>query len=134
MSFEYFIVSGFGKISIALWRIKNYDVDRYAVTWKLLMIYTLMKIEASILLPPDVKSQLIGKDWCWERLKAGGEGEDRGWDGWAASPTQWYEFEQTPGGGEGHRSPACCYTCSCRIGWTQLSDWTTTTLMKNIKQ
>ena len=26
---------------------------------------------------------------CWERLKAGGEGEDRGWDGWMASPTWW---------------------------------------------
>ena len=27
--------------------------------------------------------------WCWERLKAGGEGDGRGWDGWMASPTQW---------------------------------------------
>ena len=27
--------------------------------------------------------------WCWERSKAGGEGDDRGWDGWMASPTQW---------------------------------------------
>ena len=27
--------------------------------------------------------------WCWERLIAGGEGGDRGWDGWMASPTQW---------------------------------------------
>ena len=26
---------------------------------------------------------------CWERLKAGGEGDDRGWDDWMASPTQW---------------------------------------------
>ena len=26
--------------------------------------------------------------WCWERLKAG-EGDDRRWDGWMASPTQW---------------------------------------------
>jgi len=26
--------------------------------------------------------------WCWKRLKAG-EGDDRGWDGWMASPTQW---------------------------------------------
>ena len=29
------------------------------------------------------------KTWCWERLRAGGEGDDRGWDGWMASPTQW---------------------------------------------
>ena len=27
--------------------------------------------------------------WCWERLRAGGEGDDRGWDGWMASPTRW---------------------------------------------
>ena len=27
--------------------------------------------------------------WCWERLKAGGEGDDKGWDGWMASPTWW---------------------------------------------
>ena len=26
---------------------------------------------------------------CWKRLKAGGEGDDRGWDGWMASATQW---------------------------------------------
>ena len=26
--------------------------------------------------------------WCWERLKAGGKGDDRGWDGWMASATQ----------------------------------------------
>ena len=29
------------------------------------------------------------RPWCWERLKAVGEGDDRGWDGWMASPTQW---------------------------------------------
>ena len=28
------------------------------------------------------------RPWCWERLKAGGEGDDRGWDGWMASSTQ----------------------------------------------
>ena len=29
------------------------------------------------------------RPWCWERLKAGGEGDERGWDYWMASPTQW---------------------------------------------
>ena len=28
------------------------------------------------------------RPWCWERLKVGGEGDDRGWDGWMASPTR----------------------------------------------
>ena len=27
--------------------------------------------------------------WCWERLRAGGEGDNRRWDGWMASPIQW---------------------------------------------
>ena len=31
----------------------------------------------------------LKRPWCWERLKAEGEGDDRGWDGWMASPTQW---------------------------------------------
>ena len=31
----------------------------------------------------------LKRHWCWERLKPGGEAEDRGWDGWMASPTQW---------------------------------------------
>ena len=26
--------------------------------------------------------------WCWERMKTGGEGDDRGWDGWMVSPTR----------------------------------------------
>ena len=29
------------------------------------------------------------RPWCWERLKPGGEGDDRWWDGWMASPTRW---------------------------------------------
>ena len=29
------------------------------------------------------------RPWCWERLKAGGEGDDRGWDGWMVSLTWW---------------------------------------------
>ena len=31
----------------------------------------------------------LKRPWCWERLKAGGEGDDKGWDDWMASPTQW---------------------------------------------
>ena len=31
----------------------------------------------------------LKRPWCWERLKVGGEGDDREWDDWMASPTQW---------------------------------------------
>ena len=45
--------------------------------------------------PVHLKIQYFGhlthwkRPWCWERLKAGGEADDRGWDGWMASLTQW---------------------------------------------
>ena len=29
------------------------------------------------------------RPWCWEGLGAGGERDDRGWDGWMASLTRW---------------------------------------------
>ena len=46
--------------------------------------------ETPILWLLEVKNWLVGKSpWCWERLKAGGEGDDRIWDDWVASPTQW---------------------------------------------
>ena len=40
------------------------------------------KAETPVLWPPQ-------RLWCWEELGAGGEGDDRGWDGWMASLTQW---------------------------------------------
>ena len=31
----------------------------------------------------------LRRPWCWERLKVWGEADNRGWDGWMASPTWW---------------------------------------------
>ena len=64
--------------------------------------------EAPILWPLDAKSQLIGKDWCWERLKAGGEGNDRGLDGLWDHQFNGHEFEQILGDRGGQRSLASC--------------------------
>ena len=47
-----------------------------------------VEAETPILWPHDAKNWLIWRPWCWERLKAG-EGDDRRWDGWMASLTQW---------------------------------------------
>ena len=47
------------------------------------------EIETPILWPCNAKNWLTKKDWWWERLKAGGEGDDRRWDGWMASLTLW---------------------------------------------
>ena len=34
----------------------------------------------------------LKRPWCWERLKTGGKGDDRGWDGLMPSPTPWTWF------------------------------------------
>ena len=47
------------------------------------------KVETPILWPPDVKRWLIGKDSDAGRDWGQREGDDRGWDGWMASPTRW---------------------------------------------
>ena len=44
--------------------------------------------ETSIFWPSDVKNWHLKRSWCWESLKAG-EGDNRGWDGWMSSLTQW---------------------------------------------
>ena len=50
-------------------------------------IYT--EAETPILWPPDGKNWHLKRPWCWERLRAGGERDDREWDGWMASLAQW---------------------------------------------
>ena len=47
-----------------------------------------VEAEPPILWPCDEMTHLK-RPWCWERLEAGGEGDDRGWDGWMAIPTWW---------------------------------------------
>ena len=60
--------------------------------------------------------------WCWVKLRAG-EGGDRGWDGWMASSTNGYEFEQMDmGDGEAQGS-----LVGVAQSQTQLSDWKTAT-------
>ena len=62
--------------------------------------------------------------WCWERLRAGGEGDDRGWDGWMASPTQWtwIRIGGTPGIGDGQGAWRAVIHGVTK-SQTRLSDW-----------
>ena len=48
-----------------------------------------VEAETPILWPLMQRADSFEKTWCWERMKVGGEGDDRGWDGWIASPTWW---------------------------------------------
>ena len=35
----------------------------------------------------------LKRPWCWERLRVGGEGDDRGWDGWMHHQLNGHDFE-----------------------------------------
>ena len=69
--------------------------------------------------------------WCWELLKAVREGDNRGWDGWMASPTHAHKSEWTPGVGDGQGGLACCDSwghkesdTTERLDWTEyIVDW-----------
>ena len=50
----------------------------------------------------------LKRPWCWERLKVGGEGDDRGWDGWMASLTWRTWVRVTTGVVDGQGGLACC--------------------------
>ena len=49
----------------------------------------MLKLKSDTLATWCEKLTLLKRPWWWERLKAGGKGDDRGWDGWMASPTRW---------------------------------------------
>ena len=51
------------------------------------------------------------RSWCWERLRAGGVGGDRRWDGWMHHWFNGHEFEQTPGDSEGQENLMFCSPC-----------------------
>ena len=64
------------------------------------------------------------RPWCWERLKVG-EGDDRGWDGWMASLTQWTWVQAALGVGDGQGSLACYSPRGCKeSGTTEQLNWT----------
>ena len=86
--------------------------------------------ETSILWPPDAELTHWKRPWCWERLRAGGEGDDRGWDSWMASLTRWTWVWVDSGVGDGQGGLACCSPWGCRVGhnWaTELTELTVIT-------
>ena len=66
------------------------------------------------------------RPWGWERLKVGGEGDDRGWDGWIASPTKWtwvwvnsgsWWWTERPGMLPSMGSQRVGHNCATELNW-----------------
>ena len=71
----------------------------------------------------------LKRPWCWERLKAGGEGDNRGWDGWIVSLTQWtwvwassgrWWRTGKPGVLQSVGSPKVGYDWAIELNWTSI--------------
>ena len=64
--------------------------------------------------------------WCWEGLGAGGKGDDRGWDGGMASPTQWTWVWVSSGNWWWTGKPGCCSPWGSRVrhDWGTEMNWT----------
>ena len=70
------------------------DKSVWGYTWK---IRHMTKIKTTTATPTQGEAPILWATWCkelthwktWVRLKAGEEGDDRGWDGWMATPTRW---------------------------------------------
>ena len=67
----------------------------------------------------------LKRPWCWERLRAGGEGDDRGLDGWMASLTHWTWVWVDSGSWWWTGRPGSCGSRGCkesditeRLNWT----------------
>ena len=79
--------------------------------------------ETPVLWPLNVEELThLKRLWCWERLKAGGDRDDRGWDGWMASLTLWIWIWVNSGSWWGTGRPGMLWSMgSQRIG----HDWAT---------
>ena len=101
--------------------------------WRRLLrvLWTARKSNESILKEISPGCSLEGlmlklKDWCWcwERLRAGGEGDDRGWDDWMVSPTRWTWVWVDSGSWWWTGRPGMLRVHGVAKNWTRLSDWT----------
>ena len=66
------------------------------------------------------------RPWFWERLRAGGEGDDRGWDGWMASPTRWAWVWVNSGSWWWTGRPGVLWFMGSQrvMDWTEQLNWT----------
>jgi len=72
------------------------------------------------------------RPWCWERLKAGEEGDNRGWNGWMAPLTQWtwvwvssvnWWWTGRPGVLQSMGLQRVRHDWATELNWTELMGW-----------
>ena len=89
------------------------------------------KAETPVLWPPHAELTHWKRLWCWEGLGAGGEGDDRGWDGWMASLTGWtwvwvnsgsWWWTGRPGILQFMGSQRVGHDWATELNWTELND------------
>ena len=66
----------------------------------------------------------LKRPWFWERLKAGGEGDDREWEGWMALPTRWTWTWASSGSWWWPGKPGMLQVHVVAKSQTRLSNWT----------
>ena len=112
------------------------NVQSYKV-WKWFFFFFLKKVFslAKNTLATSCKELTHWKrPWCWEGLGAGGGGDDRGWDGWMVSLTQWtwvwvdsgsWWWTGRPGVLRFMRSQRVGHDWATELNWTELKPLTT---------
>ena len=71
------------------------------------------------------------RPWCWEGLGTGGEGDNRGWDGWMASPAQWTGVCVDSGVCDGQGGLVCCDSWGLKeLDTTEWLNWTDSLIFK----
>ena len=111
----------------------THGVPRPDATWLERCLYHLLYtccVHSILYLLPTYH---LKRSWCWERLREGGEGDDRGWDGWMASSTQWtrvwvdsrsWWWTGRPGGLRFMGSQRVGHDLAAELNWTHLSPTT----------
>ena len=81
------------------------------------------------------------RPWCWERLKVGGEGDDRGWGGWMSSLTEWtwawasygsWWWTSKPGVLSSMGSQRVGHAWVTELNWVILSIMSTVTVLQHL--
>ena len=73
------------------------------------------------------------RPWCWERLRAGGEGDNRGWDVWMISLTQWTWVWVNSRVGDGRGGLACCSSWGRKeLDMIEQLNWTESAFIKRL--